>query len=116
VSLLEETWQYPYGKASLRQHHAMGMLFKGRDWVTSQDRGKDEQSKVETSLMKTCSRHSGNQPGVKGHLPTGQDPKHTAKTTQEWIQDTSLNVLEWPSQSPDLNPIKQTFHRSYLTN
>ena len=26
------------------------------------------------------------------------DPKHTAKTTQE-----SLNVL-WPSQSPDLNP------------
>ena len=33
------------------------------------------------------------------------DPKHTAKTTQEWLQDKSLNVLEWPSQSPDLNPI-----------
>ena len=23
------------------------------------------------------------------------DPKHTAKTTQEWLQDKSLNVLEW---------------------
>ena len=34
------------------------------------------------------------------------DPKHTAKTTQEWLQDKSLNVLEWPSQSPDLSPIK----------
>ena len=22
------------------------------------------------------------------------DPKHTAKTTQEWLQDKSLNVLE----------------------
>ena len=33
----------------------------------------------------------------------GNDPKHTAKTTQEW---TSLNILEWPSQSPDLNTIK----------
>ena len=34
------------------------------------------------------------------------DPKHTAKTTQEWLRDKSLNVLEWPSQSPDLNPIE----------
>ena len=28
------------------------------------------------------------------------DPKHTAKTTEEKLRDTSLNVLEWPSQSP----------------
>ena len=34
------------------------------------------------------------------------DPKHTAKTKQEWLQNKSLNVLEWPSQSPGLNPIK----------
>uniref|UniRef100_A0A8C7LE52 Transposase n=1 Tax=Oncorhynchus kisutch TaxID=8019 RepID=A0A8C7LE52_ONCKI len=34
------------------------------------------------------------------------DPKDTAKTTQEWLRDKSLNVLEWPSQSPDLNPIE----------
>ena len=31
------------------------------------------------------------------------NPKHTAKTTQECF-GTSLYVLEWPSQSPDLNP------------
>ena len=30
---------------------------------------------------------------------------HTAKTMQEWLRDKSLNVLGWPSQSPDLNPI-----------
>uniref|UniRef100_A0A673Y5D8 Tc1-like transposase DDE domain-containing protein n=1 Tax=Salmo trutta TaxID=8032 RepID=A0A673Y5D8_SALTR len=34
------------------------------------------------------------------------DPKHTAKTTQQWLRDKSLNVHEWPSQSPDLNPIE----------
>ena len=33
------------------------------------------------------------------------DPKHTAKTTQEWLRDKSLNVLEWPNQRPDINPI-----------
>ena len=25
---------------------------------------------------------------------------------QEWLQDKSLNILEWPSQSQDLNPIE----------
>ena len=34
------------------------------------------------------------------------NPKHTAKTKQEWLRDKSLNVLEWPSQIPDLNPIE----------
>uniref|UniRef100_A0AAZ3S8Q8 Transposase n=1 Tax=Oncorhynchus tshawytscha TaxID=74940 RepID=A0AAZ3S8Q8_ONCTS len=36
------------------------------------------------------------------------DPKHTANntTTQEWLRGKSLNVLEWLSQSPDLNPIE----------
>ena len=33
------------------------------------------------------------------------DPKHTAKTMQEWLRDKSLNVLEWPRQSLDFNPI-----------
>jgi hypothetical protein len=32
-----------------------------------------------------------------------KDLKHTAKTTQEWLQEKSLNVMEWPSQSLDLN-------------
>ncbi len=33
------------------------------------------------------------------------DPKHTAKIT-EWLHNNSVTVLEWPSQSPDLNPIE----------
>ena len=34
------------------------------------------------------------------------NPKHTAKTTQQWLQEKFLNILEWPSQRPDLNPIE----------
>jgi hypothetical protein len=33
--------------------------------------------------------------------------EHTAKAMQEWLRDKSLNVLEWPNQSPDLNLIKR---------
>ncbi|XDV35991.1 hypothetical protein PO909_005845 [Leuciscus waleckii] len=34
------------------------------------------------------------------------DPKHTAKITKVWLHNNSVTVLEWPSQSPDLNPIE----------
>uniref|UniRef100_A0AAY5KRM3 Tc1-like transposase DDE domain-containing protein n=1 Tax=Esox lucius TaxID=8010 RepID=A0AAY5KRM3_ESOLU len=32
-------------------------------------------------------------------------PKHTAKATKEWLKKHN-KVLEWPSQSPVLNPIE----------
>ncbi len=34
------------------------------------------------------------------------DPKHTAKATKVWLKKKHIKVLEWPSQSPDLNPIE----------
>ncbi|KAJ4920304.1 hypothetical protein JOQ06_014328 [Pogonophryne albipinna] len=34
------------------------------------------------------------------------DPKHTARATKESLRKKHFKVLEWPSQSPDLNPIE----------
>jgi hypothetical protein len=34
------------------------------------------------------------------------DPKHTCKKAQKWFKDHEYNVLLWPAQSPDLNPIE----------
>ncbi|KAK3508954.1 hypothetical protein QTP70_015040, partial [Hemibagrus guttatus] len=34
------------------------------------------------------------------------DPKHTARAMKEWLCKKHFKVLEWPSQSPDLNPIE----------
>jgi transposase len=34
------------------------------------------------------------------------DPKHTAKSVREWLEEQQFEVLTWPAQSPDLNPIE----------
>ena len=49
--------------------------------------------------MKTCSR-------VLRTSDWGEGSPSKRTKTQKWLRDKSLNVLEWPSQSPDLNPIE----------
>lgn len=34
------------------------------------------------------------------------DPKHTSHRVQNYIKNKKLQALEWPAQSPDLNPIE----------
>jgi hypothetical protein len=31
---------------------------------------------------------------------------HTAHKVAEWFRNNSINVLDWPSRSPDSNPIE----------
>ena len=35
-----------------------------------------------------------------------EDPKHTSKSTEEWLKRKEWRVVKWSCQRPDLNPIK----------
>jgi len=44
--------------------------------------------------------------GDDWRLQQDNDPKHTSRLAKEFLQENVPEVMDWPSNSPDLNPIE----------
>lgn len=58
--------------------------------------------------------------GHSSSLSRNNDPEHSAKILKEWLQDNSVDVLEWPSQRSDLinlwRDLKMALHPCFPSN
>ena len=96
---LEETWHHPYGEAWWCQHPALGMFFR----IKGKMNGTKYREILDENLLQSA---QDLRLGRRFTFQQDNDPKHTAKTMQEWLRVKSLNVIVWPCQSLNLNPFE----------
>ncbi len=97
----------PNSEAWWWQHHAVGVFFSCRTGRLVAIEGKMNAAKYRDILDENLLQSAQDlRLGRRFTFQQDNDPKHTAKITKEWLHNNSVTVLEWPSQSPDLNPIE----------
>ncbi|KAK3543836.1 hypothetical protein QTP70_030075 [Hemibagrus guttatus] len=94
------------------KHSGGSLMFLGvyvciRHWSPAKSGRENECSPISTDFKakpSTISQKAKNEEAVDPS--TRQRSKTQSKSTQEWFKKNKVNVLPWPSQSPDLNIIE----------
>ena len=86
---------------------------KGRGGLHFLEKGKTMNS---ARYIMTLEEHLLTHMHVLGTSIFMQDnaPCHTSRKTKKWFVDAELEVLEWPGNSPDLNPIENLWHQAKM--
>ncbi len=87
----------------LQSSMVVGVSWSGAAWVLP---ALGSYSSLREPWMLTCTVTYWTRLGRRAVFQHDNDPKHTSKTTTALLKKLRVKVMDWPSMSPDLNPIE----------
>uniref|UniRef100_A0A1I7XWB4 DDE_3 domain-containing protein n=1 Tax=Heterorhabditis bacteriophora TaxID=37862 RepID=A0A1I7XWB4_HETBA len=71
-------------------------------FVSTKMNSADHQDVLEHRLVPHVQRF----PGVSFIFQQENATIHASRSTKTWLQDNNVDTMDWPSRSPDLNPME----------
>ncbi len=91
------------------EYNAVGMFQCVWNWESCQRQRNQEKGYHDyEKILKDNLRQPATKLGLGGRFvfQHDKDPKHTSFLVKNYLQMSKVNILDWPAQGPDLNPIE----------
>ncbi|KAG0733031.1 hypothetical protein G6F23_013737 [Rhizopus arrhizus] len=103
------TWTWIRSGESLKSHHVKMTVKHGGGNIMLWSAITYAEVEILEDELKRTIEYGINKQGLERHQVIFQhdnDPEHTSKLVKKYLEQQSYNILEWPAQSPELNPIE----------
>ncbi len=97
----------------MRKCHGLGDVLCSRSWASYTPHGRVNANVCQNLLRQHVVPSLCSLPNQPAIFMQDNSPCHTAKWVKQFLEAKNTEIMKWPAQSPDLNPIQKSLENPW---